>query len=84
MKYIYSFKHKSGPKDALNTSVYGGGNSKRLTGHHETSSCGFSTTVLPTEYSPLESQLRQPTTNEKDTLKTEDPSPRSVILSLQF
>ena len=39
MKYIDDMMKKLGPKHALHISVYGDDNSKRLTGHHETSSC---------------------------------------------
>lgn len=39
MKYIHDMMAKLGPKHALHISVYGDGNEKRLTGHHETSSC---------------------------------------------
>ena len=39
MKYIHDMMAKLGPKHTLHISVYGEGNEKRLTGHHETSSC---------------------------------------------
>jgi len=39
MKYIEEMMARLGPKHALHISVYGDDNSKRLTGHHETSSC---------------------------------------------
>ena len=39
MKYIDNMMKKFGVKHTLHISVYGDDNSKRLTGHHETSSC---------------------------------------------
>lgn len=39
MEYITDMMGKFEEKNALNISVYGAGNEKRLTGHHETSSC---------------------------------------------
>ena len=39
MKYIDDMMGKFGAKHALHISVYGDDNQKRLTGHHETSSC---------------------------------------------
>ena len=38
MKYITDMMEKFDKKHALHISVYGAGNEKRLTGHHETSS----------------------------------------------
>jgi glutamine synthetase len=39
MKYIEDMMTRFGAKHALHISVYGEDNQKRLTGHHETSSC---------------------------------------------
>jgi glutamine synthetase len=39
MPYIDDMMKKLGAKHALHISVYGDDNAKRLTGHHETSSC---------------------------------------------
>lgn len=39
MKYIEDMMARFGAKHALHISVYGDDNQKRLTGHHETSSC---------------------------------------------
>jgi glutamine synthetase len=39
MAYIEKMMEKFGAKHELHISVYGDDNEKRLTGHHETSSC---------------------------------------------
>ena len=39
MQYIHEMMTRFAPKHTLHISVYGDDNQKRLTGHHETSSC---------------------------------------------
>lgn len=75
MKYIDKIMKKLGYKHTLHVSVYGDGNLKRLTGHHETSGCDVLSYGIANRATPSESPLSLPMKKERDTLEIEDLPP---------